>query len=352
MKLNVNLGEKSYEIFIERGVLRRAADLIAEVFHGKKIMIISDDRVYGYYGEVLKEQLQTKWECYEAVVPHGEASKSMAILPEIYGKLLQAKLSRSDLIVALGGGVVGDMAGFAAATYLRGIPFIQIPTSLLAQVDSSVGGKVAVDLKEGKNLVGAFYQPKLVLIDPDVLSTLPKRYINDGMGEVIKYGCIKDRGLFDILKKARSFEGLGEELTGVIARCVDIKRQIVEEDQYDTGERMLLNFGHTLGHAVEQKFAYERESHGEAVAVGMYQITRIAEEKGMTEEGTAEELREVLKSYGLPISAGVKMKELKAAMMLDKKNLNDRLRIILIKKMGESFIFPTDVTFFEDDITV
>lgn len=352
MELKVNLGENSYPIYIERGILNQTADYVAKVFHGRKIMIISDDQVFGFYGEMIKKELKKTWECHEVIVPHGETSKSMDILPGVYAKLLEARISRSDLVIALGGGVVGDMAGFVAATYLRGISFVQIPTSLLAQVDSSVGGKVAVDLKEGKNLVGAFYQPKLVLIDPNVLATLPERYIHDGMGEVIKYGCIKDSELFHTLKCAGTFENLQEELEKVITCCVDIKRRVVEEDQFDTGERMLLNFGHTLAHAIEQKYAYRRESHGEAVAIGMYQITKISEDEGITKQGTAEEIRMILESYGLPIKCDVKMQELKKAMMLDKKNLNNRLRIVLLKEIGESMIYPTDIGFFKDELSV
>ena len=178
MKMTVDLKEHSYPIYIERGILKEAAERIAEVYQGSKIMIISDDRVYSYYGEALKKNLSEKYECAETVIPHGEPSKAFETLPGVYSSLLEAKISRTDLIVALGGGVVGDLAGFVAATFLRGIKFVQIPTSILAQVDSSVGGKVAVDLPQGKNLVGAFYQPKMVLIDPDVLETLPERTQN------------------------------------------------------------------------------------------------------------------------------------------------------------------------------
>lgn len=348
MKIRVDLKEKSYDIYIEPGILRRASEFIRKVYDGKRIVIVSDDRVYGYYGETLKKDLSDWWECHEVIVPHGEKSKSIKILPDIYSRFLKAQITRSDLVIALGGGVIGDMAGFAAATYLRGISFIQIPTSLLAQVDSSVGGKVAVDLKEGKNLVGAFYQPKLVLIDPDVLKTLPERYIHDGMGEVIKYGCIKDENLFEILKRAGNFERLSDQLTDVIARCVEIKKTVVEKDQFDKGERMLLNFGHTLAHAIEQKFQYQRESHGEAVAIGMYQITKISEERNLTRTGSAEEIRNILENYGLPIKSDVPMRELKETMLLDKKNLNNELRVILLKEIGNSIIYPTDISFFED----
>ena len=305
MKMTVDLKKHSYPIYIERGILKEAAERIAEVYQGSKIMIISDDRVYSYYGEALKKNLSEKYECAETVIPHGEPSKAFETLPGVYSSLLEAKISRSDLVIALGGGVIGDLAGFAASSYLRGVRLVQIPTSLLAQVDSSVGGKVAVDLPEGKNLVGAFYQPSLVLIDPLVLNTLKERFINDGMGEVIKYGCIKDADLFSTLESHSSFEDLKEELPAIITRCVDIKRMVVENDQFDTGERMLLNFGHTLAHTIEQHFHYQRESHGEAVAIGMYQITRIAEEKGLTPKGTAERIQKVLKTYGLPFECGL-----------------------------------------------
>ena len=202
MKLTVNLGENSYPIYIERGIISRAGDFIARMFNGKKIMIISDDHVFPLYGDTVTSSL-TDYECYSLVLPHGEPTKSFQSLPKIYEALLNAKLTRSDLVIALGGGVIGDLAGFAASSYLRGIKFIQIPTSLLAQVDSSVGGKVAVDLPQGKNLVGAFFQPKLVLIDPEVLDTLPEHFVKDGMGEVIKYGCIKDAGLFNFSAPTR-----------------------------------------------------------------------------------------------------------------------------------------------------
>ena len=290
MKLSVNLGENSYPIYIENAILSHAGDYISQVFSGRKIMIISDDRVFPLYGEKVKASLND-YECHSLVLPHGEPTKSFQSLPKIYEALLNAKLTRSDLVIALGGGVIGDLAGFAASSYLRGVKFVQIPTSLLAQVDSSVGGKVAVDLPQGKNLVGAFFQPKLVLIDPEVLDTLPEHFIKDGMGEVIKYGCIKDAGLFGLLCSHTSFDDLKSELTGVIARCVDIKRIVVEADQFDTGERMLLNFGHTLAHTIEQYYHYERESHGEAVGIGMYQTTKIAEEKGLTAPGCAEKIR-------------------------------------------------------------
>ena len=194
MKLTVNLKENSYPIYIENGILNRAGEYIADLFHGQRIMIVSDDNVFPLYGKQLCDSL-SGYECHSLVLPHGEPTKSFDTLPKVYSAMLDAKLTRSDLVIALGGGVIGDLTGFAASTYLRGIKCVQIPTSLLAQVDSSVGGKTAVDLPQGKNLVGAFFHPKMVLIDPLVLNTLPDHFIHDGMGEVIKYGCIKDSGL-------------------------------------------------------------------------------------------------------------------------------------------------------------
>ena len=348
MKLTVNLKENSYPIYIKNGILTKSGEYISQIFKGQKIMIISDDNVFPLYGQQVTDSLKD-YECHSLVLPHGEPTKNFQSLPKIYTAMLDAKLTRSDLVIALGGGVIGDLAGFAAASYLRGVKLVQIPTSLLAQVDSSVGGKVAVDLPQGKNLVGAFYQPKMVLIDPDVLNTLPEHFIKDGMGEVIKYGCIKDAGLFDRLCAHSSFENLKPELSEIIARCVDIKRIVVEADQFDTGERMLLNFGHTLAHTIEQYYNYERESHGEAVGIGMYQITRMSEEKGLTISGCSDRIKKALDIYGLPSSCGLPIADLTKAITLDKKNLNGNLNVVLLKEIGDSYVYPTDISFFNKD---
>lgn len=347
MKLNVNLGANSYPIYIENNILSQADTYIREAFRGHKIMIISDDIVYPIYGEALTARL-TDWECYHIVLPHGEQTKDFQTLPQIYEAMAEARFSRTDMIVALGGGVIGDLAGFAAATYMRGIKLVQIPTSLLAQVDSSVGGKVAVDLPQGKNLVGAFYQPSLVLIDPTVLDTLSDRFIIDGMGEVVKYGCIEDADLFETLASHASFKDLKKVLPEVIARCVDIKREIVEEDQFDTGRRMLLNFGHTLAHTIEQHFNYQMQIHGEAVAIGMYQLTRIAEERGLTEAGTAEKILKVLNIYRLPHKCGLQLGSLTQAISLDKKNMHGTLNLVLLHNIGSSYVEPTSLQFFNE----
>ena len=351
MNLTVNLGKQTYTIYIDNGILAHAGEYVRKVFNGQKIMIISDDNVFPLYGAAVMDSLRD-YECHPLVLPHGEPTKNFRTLPAVYSALLDARLTRSDLVIALGGGVIGDLAGFAAASYLRGVSLIQIPTSLLAQVDSSVGGKVAVDLPQGKNLVGAFYHPKMVLIDPDVLDTLPEHFISDGMGEVIKYGCIRDAGLFETLCTRSSFDSLKPDLTDVIARCVDIKREIVEADQFDKGERMLLNFGHTLAHTIEQHYNYERESHGEAVGIGMYQITKLSEEKGLTAPGCAEKIKKALDIYGLPSRCGLPLSALTEAITLDKKNLDGHLNVVLLREIGSSYTYPTDTDFFAGNIIV
>lgn len=345
MKLTVNLKNHSYPIYIENGILSSVGKYVSDIFSGQKIMIISDDNVFPLYGSQVLDSLSC-FECHTLVLPHGEKTKSFDTLPVVYSALLDARLTRSDLIIALGGGVIGDLAGFAASSYLRGVKLVQIPTSLLAQVDSSVGGKVAVDLPQGKNLVGAFFHPQMVLIDPSVLNTLPKHFISDGMGEVIKYGCIKDSGLFDLLCSHSSFEDLKNKLPEVIARCVNIKRIVVESDQFDTGERMLLNFGHTLAHTIEQYFHYERESHGEAVGIGMYQITKMAELLGLSAPGTADKIRYALETYDLPVSCGLSVSDLTGAISLDKKNLNGHLNLVLLHDIGDSYVYPSNISFF------
>ena len=319
MEMIVNLKEHSYPIYIEKNILKHANEKIKEIFKGKKIMIISDDQVYPLYGDDLTLNLEKDFKVNHVIVPHGEKSKRFDMLPTLYKACLDFKLTRTDLIIALGGGVIGDMAGFVASSYLRGVKLVQIPTSLLAQVDSSVGGKVAVDLPEGKNLVGAFYHPSMVLIDPCTLKTLDPHFISDGMGEVIKYGCIKDKKLFDQL---------------IIYNCVNIKREVVEKDQFDFGDRLLLNFGHTYAHAIEQYYHYEKYSHGEAVGIGMYQITKLAESLDLTKAGSSMQIKEILQKYNLPYECQV-----------DKKNINNSLSVVLLKEIGDSYVYQTNQEF-------
>ncbi len=344
MELKVNLGKDSYPIYIEQGILDHLGEKIEEVYKGKKIIIISDDNVYPLYGERVKNAL-SHYEVHDIVIEHGEKSKNIDILPSLYSQLLKYHTTRTDLIIALGGGVIGDLAGYVAATYLRGIKFIQIPTSLLAQVDSSVGGKVAVDLPEGKNLVGAFKHPLMVFIDPLTLKTLDPHFIKDGMGEVIKYGCIKDAKLFKQLENYKDFDDLYNDIDSIIYQCVDIKRDVVEKDLYDFGDRLCLNFGHTIGHAIEQYYHYEHFSHGEGVSIGMVDITRIAEKQGLTKEGTTDQIIECLKHYDLPTHASLPSRNMLEAISLDKKNINNTFSFVLLKEIGESYVYEHNYEF-------
>lgn len=243
-------------------------------------------------------------------------------------------LTRTDGVVALGGGVVGDLAGFAAATVLRGVDFIQIPTTLLAQVDSSVGGKVAIDLKAGKNLAGAFWQPKRVLIDPEVLHTLPDRTFSDGMAEVIKYGCIRDREFFDLLDRCGGRAGVMDHIEDVLYTCCDLKRQVVLEDERDTGVRMTLNFGHTIGHAFELAGNYETWTHGQGVAAGMHWAARIGVRLGVTPEEAVPAIRGILEKYGLPTSIPCPREVMTRAIGLDKKNAGGDIHLIVLTRLG------------------
>ena len=349
MELIVDLKDRSYPIIIEKGLINRVSEEIRKVYKGKKIFIITDDNVNKYYGGKITEALKdSEFEVKLLSLKPGEETKSFNTLPIVYNELLNFNLTRSDLIIALGGGVIGDLAGFVASTYLRGVDFVQIPTSLLAQVDSSVGGKVAVDLDRGKNLVGSFYHPKCVLIDPEVLATLEDRFFIDGMAEVIKYGCIKDKQFFDYLEKMENNQQLFNNMEVVIHKCCDIKRQVVENDEKDKGERMLLNFGHTLGHAIEQYYNYTKYSHGEGVAIGMYVISKISEEKGLTKKGTSQRIKDILVKYNLPYELDVKIEETLEAINLDKKKLGNDLNIIILKEIGSSEIYKTTAEFLKE----
>ncbi|MBW7572594.1 3-dehydroquinate synthase [Caproiciproducens faecalis] len=326
----------TYRIMIERGCMDAVGERAGELFKpGAKAVVISDSNVLPLYGKRILNSLEAAgFSASLFSFPAGEESKRLSSIEAMYAECAARGLTRSDFLVALGGGVTGDMAGFAAATFLRGIPFIQIPTTLLAQIDSSVGGKTGVDLPQGKNLVGAFHQPALVLIDPDTLSTLSPRYFSDGMAEAIKYGCIKSRELFDMILR----EDVSQKIEELIFRCVDIKREVVERDEFDTGERMLLNFGHTFGHALEKLYDFKKLSHGEAVGIGMVMMAKCGESKGITKAGTANEIIAALEKYNLPTKDEMPAGRVIEATALDKKNSGNRISLILLKEIGESFV--------------
>lgn len=334
--LRVNAGG-GYDILIERGLLKNCGEKIKSVVSVKKAAVISDTNVAPIYLETVEKSVQEAGiETVSYVFEAGESSKTTANLIKIVEFLAQSGLTRNDCVIALGGGVCGDMAGFSAAVYLRGIKYIQIPTTLLAQVDSSVGGKTAVDLPQGKNLCGAFWQPSLVVIDPDVLDTLPAHFFSDGMGEVIKYGCIKSKSLFEKIEK----ENARDIIDDVIYECADIKRGVVERDEKEAGERALLNFGHTCGHSIEKLCNFSGVSHGEAVGIGMVMISRAGEKAGITEKGTADKIAVLLKKYGLKTETGLPVSEIVRNMAFDKKRTSAGIKLIMLRSIGDSFIEP------------
>lgn len=336
MELTVQT-DNPYSVFIEYGLLARTGEHCLSLFPaGTRVMVISDSNVFPLYGETVMDSLRRAgYEVHSCVFPAGEQSKLLSTVETFYRALAENGFTRSDFIVALGGGVTGDMAGFAAASFLRGIDFVQIPTTLLAQVDSSVGGKTGVDLPFGKNLVGAFHQPRLVLIDPNTLSTLSPHFFADGMGEVIKYGCIRRPALFKYLME----EDAREHLDVVINECVDCKRRIVEADALDKGERMILNFGHTLGHALEKLHGFSGLSHGEAVGIGMVLIAKAAERAGLTAPGTSKKIVTLLERYNLPTKTDWSMEQIAEATALDKKSAGKNLRLILLHDIGDAYIY-------------
>ena len=335
-KIHVDLGKHAYDIEIGAGLLPTVgAKVAALVPKAQRAVIVSDTNVAPLYGETLKRSLnEAGLPTTIVTIEAGEQSKNMQVLSQVLEQIAESGLTRSDVLVTLGGGVVGDLGGFAAASFMRGIAFVQVPTSLLSQIDSSVGGKVAVDLKAGKNLAGAFYQPKGVFIDTNLLSTLPVRFLHDGLAEAIKYGCIQDANLFEKIAGYADDSELLADIGSVVATCCAIKARIVEEDEFDTGLRGILNFGHTLGHAVEQHYAYGEYTHGEGVAIGMYQITKRTEEMGMTPAGTAEKIADVLKKYNLPIEAGVEKALLIDTMAKDKKKSGNTITLIVLDELG------------------
>ena len=334
-KITVN-ASTSYEILVEKNLLASCGKHIKSVTNAEKIAVITDDNVDELYSEKVINSLKSEgFKVCKFVFKHGEAQKCSETLNDIYDFLVENEITRTDCIVALGGGVVGDISGYAAATYLRGIDFIQLPTTLLAQVDSSVGGKTAIDLPSGKNLVGAFKQPKLVLCDTDTLKSLSDDIFSDGMGEVVKYGMIKSSALFSLIssKNIRDDENL---LTEVISQCISIKRDIVEADEFEKGERMLLNFGHTLGHAIEKAGNFTDITHGKAVGIGMSLMTEICEKNELCQSGTHKMLNNCLSLYNIPTQTQYNLSLLSDFCLNDKKRNGGNISIVICKEIGKS----------------
>jgi 3-dehydroquinate synthase len=335
----VGLGPRSYPIRIGAGVLTGVGADLRRSRIGKRYVIVADDLVAGIYGETLAASLKEAGMSVEMVTfPHGESSKNLNTIAELASSLARLGVDRSDALIALGGGVTGDITGFLAAVYMRGIPFVQVPTTLLAQVDSSVGGKTGVDIPEGKNLVGAFYQPLAVYIDTEVLLSLPTEELLNGLAEIIKYGVIRDRDFFAALEDRRKSILVVDlpVMEEVVSRCCEIKAAVVAADERESDLRRILNYGHTIGHALEAASGY-RLGHGMAVAIGMVSANRLAVGQGLLSEEEAGRIRKLLEDYGLPVNipADYDRRKIKAFLQTDKKTVGGRVFFVLPLRIGE-----------------
>lgn len=331
-----------YDVIVGRNIIGSIGERIKSIKKKCKVGIITDDTVNELYYSKIENSLKESGISYERFVfQHGEKSKTMETLGEILEFLAEKTFSRNDLILALGGGVVGDIAGFAAACYLRGVDYYQIPTTFLAAIDSSVGGKTAVDLRAGKNLVGAFKQPIEVLCDVEMFKTLKSETFADGVAEAIKYGVLFDEKLFNRFSNEK-VTAESEDIIDIVKKCVEFKREVVREDEFDTGRRQLLNLGHTIGHAIERCSDYEI-THGHAVAAGMGIISRAAEKRGLTEESISENIESALLKNNLPIDSGYSIDELYEKTTLDKKRSGASINLIIPKKIGSCVLHKVDM---------
>lgn len=328
--VNVDTSQGIYEVLIGKDL--SVGELLKEKHKLCHVCVISDDTVYSLYGDRCVESLKEAGFTVDTYVfAHGEESKNIHIAEEILEFCCEKHLTRSDLMLALGGGVVGDITGFCAAIYARGIDFVQVPTTLLAAVDSSVGGKTAIDLKSGKNMAGAFHQPIAVFLDVNTFDTLPKSTFAEGMAEAIKYGMIQDGSLFEL------FESDDYDITEICYRCIGIKAEVVHIDEFDKDLRRILNFGHTPGHAIE-KLSHFEVSHGNAVAIGMMMMTKVSEKLGKIPEGSTDRLEKVLVKNGLPTTTDFDAAIMADASLSDKKRLGGKLGLVLIDAIGHAYI--------------
>ena len=339
--IRVNLSRNSYNIYLDKGLLERIGDTLVKEKAPCKTLLITDTNIEKIYGNIVAESLiRNKFDVRIVSLKPGEDQKTLETAITLYDACFDHKLDRHSMIIALGGGVVGDISGFVASTFMRGIPFIQIPTSLLAQVDSSIGGKVAVNHPKGKNMIGSFYQPKAVFIDTDALSTLPAVEFVVGLVEVIKYGVIRNAELFEYIEKhLHDILQLNHTaLLKIIADSCRIKTGVVEEDEKEVYLRAILNYGHTIGHAIETLTNYNKYRHGEAIAIGMLYATKIAVEIGLTNNKVYERQLSLIKRLGLPLTIDLKPGDIIKTLYTDKKVISGKLRFILPKKIGEVVI--------------
>ncbi len=339
--LKVNLGDRSYPIHVGDGILSAAGDLLQQAGLRGKVAVITNPTVAQLYLDPVHESLtRAGFDVTPVLIPDGEEHKNLGSLSAVYDRLIADRFERGSCVLALGGGVVGDLAGFAAATFLRGIAYMQVPTTLLAQVDSSVGGKTGVNHPDGKNLIGAFYQPRLVLIDVAVLQSLPRREFIAGLAEVIKYGVIEDPALFKVLeeKMSKLMDQDRDLLSQVIATSCAIKAKVVEKDEREDDYRAVLNFGHTIGHALEAATEYQKYLHGEAVGIGMAQAAVISVQQGFCDQRSLERIRKLIKKAGLPleIPRDVSMQNLVQGMEVDKKSAGGKIRFVMCAGIGKT----------------
>lgn len=340
-KIKVELGSNSYEVYIGSGLLAQTGRWLKESGFSGKLVVITDPTVNRLYGDTLNQSLNKEgFSIVTLLVPEGEEQKSLETAGRLYHELTSSSTERTTPVLALGGGVIGDLTGFVAATYLRGIPLVQIPTTLLAQVDSSVGGKVAVDHGQLKNMIGAFYQPRLVIADTDTLRTLPTRELANGLAEVIKSAVIRDKNFFTFIEgnldKIKSLDdGALEE---IVFQSVKIKAEIVEKDEKESGLRSILNYGHTIGHAIESASVF-KVAHGEAIAIGMVAAARISDKMGILDKNELIRLKSVIEKAGLPTEMpNLKVEEIMQTMKHDKKVWRDKVRFVLLKSIGSVFL--------------
>ena len=342
-QIHVELGKDSYSIYIERGSLSQLGDILKKHLPISRLTLVTNSTVDGLYGNIIRDSLQAAGLKFEtAEVPDGEEYKSLEWAGKLFDRFVEFRMTRSSGVIALGGGVIGDLAGFAAATFMRGIPLIQIPTSLIAQVDSSVGGKTAVNHPRGKNLIGAFHQPKLVLIDVDVLKTLPVRELRSGLAEVIKHGVIMDSELFKYMESnvSKILDLESQSIEQIVSRSCKDKATIVEQDEKEHNIRAILNYGHTVGHSVEAVTDYGRFRHGEAIAIGMEVAARIAVNMGILDSESAARQNRLLANYGLPTTfPDLDIDKVMDIVYLDKKiKAGGKPRLVLPKSIGKAVI--------------
>ena len=332
---------KKSKIFIRDGLIDDCGKYVSKFMLPCKILIISDVNVSKLYIKRVKISfMRFNFRVSTFIIKPGESFKSLKTINEIYDFLSANFVSRSDIIVGLGGGVITDISGFVAATYNRGVNLINIPTTLLAQVDAAIGGKNGINLKDGKNLVGTFYQPNMIFIDPTTLNTLNKDEWKSGIAEIIKYGCIKDKELFEMLENQDIYDIISNEIINkVIYKSVKDKKFFIEKDEFDLSIRKMLNFGHTIGHALEKLCNYETLSHGEAISIGMNIITKISEKMSLTERGTAKKICLLCKKYYLPTDYDISFDKILEVILRDKKIFNDEINFILLERIGDSFIY-------------